>query len=274
MAQKPLPYIGLTGFTRQTDVQQVLEYYNGMNRHGIPHHIMVGILASSKTLDGKTPKKYPERYPTREQLPNMFICHPRVINLVHLHSSDDNRLLKDMTAVHNLGTFVFEDPTQLCGFQLNMTWPAPQILRAYRDEWDLPNKKHIIVLQVGPKAMEEARYDDDRICERIQAYRNLIDYVLLDYSGGEGTKFDWMTPNGLIHRLKKRGDHQVGIGIAGGLGPDDLKAVEQLGTIHPCLCIDAETGLMGRDGTMDATKAKLYALRAHNIFGKNMYSAL
>ncbi len=239
-----------------------------MNRCSVPHHLMVGILASSKTLDGKAPKKYPERYPKKEELANIFLPHPRTLNLVHLHSSEE-RLLDDMCTVHKLGVFVSEDRNQKCGFQINMTWPDPYLFEVYRTQWDSPEKRHIIVLQVGPRAMEEENNSSSRISRRITGYKSLVDYILLDYSGGEGRSFSWNSAYDMIQHIKVRSDHKIMVGVAGGLGPNMLTPIQTLGSMHPTLCIDAETGLMDpHGGGLDPRKVKLYLYQTHHhIFG-------
>jgi hypothetical protein len=129
-----------------------------------------------------------------------------------------------------------------------MIWPDPdEIARAiYR----FPRQKIEIILQIGKNAIEEANNDPLEVARRVENYDNIIHRVLLDKSMGRGLGMD---ANGLIpfawiiqNRLP-----DLGIGAAGGLGPDTISLVEALAKEFPDLSIDAQGKLRPSGNALD-----------------------
>lgn len=174
-------YIGFTGATDSEDLVKILTTSVPRNA---THYVMVGVLASDKTLRGEQ-NKYPGRYPVREKLASVFVGHERAINLIHLHTeSNSTALLRSMETIHELGVFNFGCESQLCGFQLNVRWPEIRVLERYRKAFDTNTRRMVIVLQVGNGAMEEVGGQPREMADRVNDYGDLIDYVLIDPSGG------------------------------------------------------------------------------------------
>jgi hypothetical protein len=229
---------------------------------------MVGVLASQKTLRGE-PNKWPARYPVREKLASVFVGHERAINLIHLHSEPGRQLLHDMEAVHELGVFNFGSVSQLCGFQLNVRWPERRILERYRKSFDSEIRRMVIVLQVGNGAMEDVGWNPGDMAERVKEYGDLVDYVLVDPSGGRGIKFNPGLIVPCLRAIKEKCRQELRTVVAGGLGPETLHLVEPLLQEFPGISIDAEGALLGEDGKQDLKKTCLYLQRSFDMFDRN-----
>lgn len=260
MPKKVGPYIGVTGFMSHAEVSEAL----AMVPEGSAHRLMVGVLISSKTFLG-LPNKWPGRYPQKEAVADIFIDDPRALNLIH-YSTDSHDTLQNQL----IDITKFVGPDRFDGFQLNVRWPGATDIRNYQHLF--PDK--LIVMQIGSGALKDVEnighlggilylvYDHRACCSWI------IDSILIDASGG----------NKLPLNAEKGGEHlrevherfpEMGIGIAGGLGPDTLHLVEPLIPKFPNLSIDAEGQLRTAEGKMDLEKTKLYLQRAFNMFGRN-----
>lgn len=248
------PYIGITGFMTQTEVRTVLEAM----RQGDSRKLMVGVLASQKTAQGQE-DKWPHRYPRVEDIAEIFTNHATALNLIHYNTKEPKTLYDQLMALTEHGG------PHLHGFQLNIAWPDPKALIAYRARY--PEK--IIVLQIGSAAFTSMNNYPYLLAERIaQDYecKGLVDYVLLDPSGGHGKPFDTTTARRYLNALKARGI-KCSFGVAGGLSPTTLTLVEPLLKEFPDLSIDAEGRLRDVNDTLDLQVAIDYVLYALQMFG-------
>jgi hypothetical protein len=220
------PYIGVTGFMSRSEVNAALAAFpkNPVWR------LMIGVLMSSKTLAGQT-NRWPGRFPKREAVADIFINNPRILNLVH-YSTDD-----PWTLSSQLEEIIKIVGPNLDGFQLNIAWPP---ISDIEDFWKTHPDK-FLVLQIGNAAM---RYvgPTEKFATFLKPYLPMIDAILMDPSGGKGEPFDaekvveylreisksWLVPGGL------------GIGVAGGLGPETFHLLDPLLWEFPELSIDAE----------------------------------
>ena len=198
------PYIGITGFMSRGEVELALT--------ALPHDsdllVMVGVLASSKTLRG-IPNKWPRRYPGMGEIGGIFPGGRNTLNLIHFNTKDRDSLFTDMYNVQDrAGPYCH-------GLQLNVPWPEVDILARYRDHAAL--SRNTIVLQCGEKALDEVDRSPAKLVERVQKYEGLIDYVLIDPSGGLGKDFDEMFAHNCLLALSRDGPDSIGMGIAGGL---------------------------------------------------------
>ncbi len=225
-----------------------------------PRKLMVGVLASSKTLVGMTNSR-PNRYPKVERISEIFQAHPLALNLVHYNTDDPETLSKQLIALTKLSG------DNLHGFQLNMAWPTMRELERFQEatEW-----RHRLVLQVGNRAMEECDYSPTRIADIIGWYVGhvrVVDDILIDSSGGCGVPFDPRNALSLIREIRSRG-YQVNFGIAGGLGPDRwLKILKPLLHDFPDLDIDAEGRLRTeKDDDLDIEITNTYIKQASDLF--------
>lgn len=244
------PYIGVTGFMSAQEVNEVLQ---GLPSES-PRKLMVGVLASSKTIQ-RIPNKWPNRYPNPEDIAGIFVGHPAALNLVHFNTKEPERLLAQMVEVTELGG------ENLHGFQLNLKWPDPRTIEDYK-------KKHpekVIVLQCGGGALVEVGENPQSLADAAKMYEGLCEYLLIDPSGGYGMPFD--TAKGLeflkaLHFSVKG----MGFGIAGGLRPETLDLLEPIAKVFPDTSIDAEGRLRDGNDHLDVVKAKRFVALADAVF--------
>lgn len=251
--KKCRPYVGITGFMSSGEVKAVLkEVPIDCNRL-----LMVGVLASSKTLAG-VKNKWSGRYPLVEKIPDIFIKSSRVLNLIH-YSTDDKETLSEQLAL--LATNCGE---RLDGFQLNIAWPSIEELTKFDVKY--PGRK--IVLQIGKKAMDLADNDPKKLSAMVREYSDLIDYVLVDPSGGLGLPFDIQKAQEYLRGLQTI--VLCGLGVAGGLSSTTLDSVDLLINEFPYLCIDAEGRLRTPqpDDSLNLVEAKAYVKKALAMFKK------
>lgn len=244
------PYIGVTGFMRWSEVQQALFW--------IPEDetrlLMVGVLVSDKTLYGLA-NKHPRRFPPIESVPSLFSSDPRALNLVHFNTHDQGLLLEQMLMVRMRAGENFH------GFQLNVAWPEVRVLRIYRSE----HREAVIVLQLGGGAMKEIGYNTSVLTQRLRHYDGLIDYILIDPSGGLGLAFDATRAIKELTAIRNAIPN-LGLGLAGGLGPDTIGNIEEVVREFPNLSIDAEGKIRDEDDNLDLRKAHRYVQGALEIF--------
>lgn len=233
--KQPL-YIGVTGFMTPQEVRAGLRAFDGMRGR----KLMVGVLVSSKTLNGEM-NKWPGRYPKMDRIGEIFQSHPSALNLIHFHTHEPETLCKQLLHV------VEYSGLHLHGFQLNVAWPDAGEL----EKFHLATAgKYRLVLQVGGGAMEKVGNDPSKLADMIGGYANLrlVDDVLIDPSGGKGQLFDLTKARSFLLEIKRR-NYEVNLGIAGGLGPDSMKHIQPLLDEFPDLNIDAEGRL--RDAVND-----------------------
>ena len=103
--------------------------------------------------------------------------------------------------------------------------------------------------------------------KRVKEYLGLVDYILLDPSGGRGESFHPEAMDWFLEDLQKEVGNKIGLGVAGGLSAETLK--QQIGPLvkkYPDLSIDAEGRLRDENDNLDLAKATLYIRKARKIF--------
>ena len=247
-------YVGITGFMSSGEVCQALSVCPTLfNRK-----IMIGVLASYKTMQG-IQNKWPNRYPAIDQIANIFLEDSRTLNLIHYHTQEMGTLLDQLIEMTKIGG------KNLHGLQLNIAWPSPNILINYRKIY--PEKK--IVLQINRLALEQIDHSSENLVRKLAEYEGIIDYILLDTSGGYGRQFDLEKYLYYLLELKDK-DLDIGIGIAGGLNATTLEIVRALISIGKIshLSIDAEGKLRTIDDHLDLEAVEKYLRKASDIFNK------
>jgi len=244
------PYIGITGFTSLNDALSVL----GTIPVNVNRAVMIGVLASLKTMHG-VQNKWPNRYPTMDKIAGIFPNHPLALNLIHYNTKDKDTLGDQLVAMTKFGG------ANMHGFQLNIAWPDLAVLGEYRKAY--PTKQ--IVLQVGEHAFEIADHQPEQLATRVAEYDGVVEYVLLDPSGGYGKPFDQERARDYLLALKAR-NLKIGLGVAGGLSSTTLDLVRPLAKEFPDLSIDAEGRLRTREDQLDLGVASEYLHKALVMF--------
>lgn len=228
------PYIGVSGFMSQAEVRTALASFPDCGRQ-----LMIGVLASSKTLVGQT-NRYPLRYPTIKAWRGIFVNDVRCLNLLH-YSADRSPSQSDLACLHALGG------PALHGMQFNGAWPSPHNARVAR--WAFHWR---IILQV------RGFLSGDAIVRVLRPYRDIATDVLLDSSGGSGHALDIELTRRWVDDIRSA-NLGFGIGIAGGLCAETIPDIAAL--MREGVSIDAEGRL--RDdaddgGNLDIDKVRAY----------------
>lgn len=218
--------------------------------------IMVGVLASQKTIQG-IPNGRPNRYPAALKISDIFPNDPRVINLIHYNTKEHDTLGYQLLAITELGG------DNLHGLQLNIAWPSPDVLKAYKKVQQTKQ----IVLQVGGRAFKMIDDSPKRLAAKVAEYEGIIDYALLDPSGGEGKPLDPQRIREYLYTLQAK-NLNIGLGTAGGLSPTTLGLIEPLVKEFPNLSIDAEGLIRTPEDHLDLNLASEYPRKTLLMFNK------
>ncbi|MFA6973194.1 MAG: hypothetical protein WC238_00445 [Parcubacteria group bacterium] len=246
------PYVGITGFMSRQEVDDVLNAIPA----DFPRLLMVGVLVSSKTMQG-IPNKWPNRYPSADKIAGIFLDHPLALNLAHFNTKDPNELFDQMMEVTELGGKNFH------GFQLNIKWPEPHTLWKYKQKH--PDK--IIVLQCGEGALEDVSCDPIVLASLAGNYEHLCEYLLVDPSGGLGKPLNPHKGLQYLEQLHARVNHMQ-FGIAGGLSPITLEdLMSPIWKVFPYTSIDAEGRLRDGNDNLNVGVAINFIAKAHALFG-------
>ena len=127
-------------------------------------------------------------------------------------------ILDDLVKIQELAGLNFH------GFQLNLVWPEINVLKEYRMRFGF---SYYIVLQIGKKALEVVGGSPQGIVDKLSLYASFINGILFDLSGGLGKPLDIERTKDFLFAIKNSG-FNLGIGVAGGLGPQSLHLVRPL----------------------------------------------
>lgn len=204
---RPVRHFGITGFKNREQVIDAL-----MAKEDKRCRLRVGVLVHGNRLL----KEPAPRFVMAEKLSSIFLNAPDGMNLVHFSTSDREGLVADLCRVTDLAG------PALDGFQLNMRWPDPAQVAAFRSL--CPRKDLHLILQIGSGAMHGVRNDPEQLVERLRPYEGLIDSVLVDPSGGHGVPFSPSFVLGCFRAIRKKFP-QLELSVAGGLSAVLLKTL-------------------------------------------------
>jgi len=235
------PYVGITGVTTRSQSEAISKYVEALG-WPLTTQVMIGVLASYKSLCGHLAN--PKQYPAVEQIGSVLINDRGLLNLVHYNSRADG-LAAQLTEV--LSDAIWAD-----GVQLNIPWPRPEVLRRFRSRTYMT-----VVQQISTRAYRMAGGTTERLVRSLGAYEGLIEYVLIDPSGGTGHSFDAEYAKSVLKALV---DSQLEFkwGIAGGLGTDNIERLRPLLDIYPDISWDAQARLRTADDRLDPGKWESY----------------
>lgn len=248
-------YVGITGFT---DEDQVYQVTNLLLPDMLLQKLMVGVLVSHKTLHGET-NKWPNRYPKMDKIGQIFVKHPQVLNIVHYHTSEQTDLFAQLELVMKYAGDSCD------GIQLNIVWPDPKEIQKFKKIF--PEKK--IVLQLSRTILNQP---PDHVARRLVIdYEGLIDYVLLDASGGQGLDLDANFLLPYVEKIKLM-PQPVDIVVAGGLWSNNLYLLDPLLSVYPDLSIDAEGNLRDFNDNLWMIRVKNYLIESMTLFDRHNIS--
>lgn len=244
-----LPYVGITGITEVGQSEAILRFARDL---GWPRErlIMLGVLASYKGLVWGQPAN-PKQYVDIARLDEVVVDDERAFNLVHYNSRAQglSTQLEDLLGL----------ATAITGVQLNVAWPNASQLRRLRTRMYLK-----VVLQIGAEAWGMIGRDGGRLVEGLRQYAGLVDYVLIDPSGGLGRAFD---PDFAAEVLVTLAGADLGmkLGIAGGLEPGKLEVLKPLLAIYPDLSWDAQGRLRDENDELDLGRCQDYLTESYEL---------
>ncbi len=237
---RPVPYVGVTGIYTGEVVRKLLKQKPSY----IESLLKIGVLVSSNSS-----VRFPLRYPKEEAIKNIFQESKDVLNIIHLHMNNQSGLL-----------YRLEELTQIAGenlhgFQLNMVWPNPRVIKSYLVKH--PEKK--IILQVNSKLLNLVNFDPVLLAEKLKnRYEEIINYVLFDQSMGNGKQLDSKVTISYLKEIAKELPC-VGLVVAGGLYANNLHLIYEISNLFPDISIDAEGKLRDPEyDHLDVFKAEMY----------------
>ena len=246
------PYIGVTGFMTGQEVRAALRC---MSPHS-HRNLMVGVLINRSSLTELT-GRLTRRYPKLEYVSHIFQVDERAFNIIHYSSLSDTDLADQL-----LDLIGFVNSNLVHGFQLNMAWPKISEIEKFQEA---TSKNYCITLSVNQTAITECKNDPVLIAQRVAAYGNMVDYVLIDQSEGTGSRMDVKSVIPILNEITQVNPDFL-LAVAGGLGPDRLDQLLPVIRLLPDISIDAESVL--RESTsedLDVSVMCEYLRQAQNI---------
>lgn len=254
------PYIGITDFTKFEQVKEMLKIFNTHRLPNSKRRLHVGVMMSHKTLNG-IETKWSKVFPRAETIADIFYSG-ETMNCLHYadYSRDDQFLWRDLSSAINWFGIGGN------AIQLDMVWPNPDQIR---DGIRFSRKPPEVILQVGDASLEAIKDDPQRLVQKLREYGNNISRVLLDRSMGHGLEMNASRLLVFIRAIKKDLPW-LGIGVAGGLGPDTLHLLEPIVKEFPDISIDAQGRLRPSHSTYDPVDWKMageYLVKAIRMLG-------
>ncbi len=249
--KKKRPYIGITGFTNEMEIDHAMDYYYKYQRE-TGHQLMIGVLLSKSVVDlGIHPK--PERrarYPPLDAIPGLLEHATGDVNVMRtVHYNTRGAVLDEIgTIMNKMGWKGLVD-----AFQLNVPFPpfVPEEARSLKKAY--PGLKIIIQL----KGSDISRFSLSHVCKAIALIE--ADHVLIDSSGGKGKNVDMKQSSSVFNKVTR--STKAIAGFAGGFGDHNVQArVEEykriLGT--RIFSVDAETHVRDAKDRMDDDRVHGY----------------
>ncbi len=246
------PYIGITDFMNPEQVQAMLNLFISHRQVASTRKLHVGVMMSYKTLHD-LPTKWLAAFPKNEAVSEIFIDHPLLLNVLHYADYDALDVFNSLLRATVYGG------KNLHALQLDMVWPDPMIVRAFREK----HQNIQIIVQVNTRALELVANDPKGMVKRLAEYGDSIDYVLLDKSMGKGLGMD---AHGLIPFVRAVRDAfpHLGIAAAGGLGPKTFQLVTPLVQAFPDISVDAQGKLRPSGNALEPIDWKMAGLYLTN----------
>ncbi len=252
------PYIGITDFTDFAQVQKMLEIFRSYNLAVSNRMLHIGVMMSHKTLHG-IPSKWQDAFPPKERIASIF-GSDEAYNCLHYANYEQT-----VGFWEDLVEAIFYGGIGIHAIQLDMIWPDPgEVANGVH-----ASRKQIeVILQIGQYAFEEVNNHPERVVERLGDYGGVIHRILLDKSMGRGIGMDAREFLTLAEAIRNRFP-ALGIGVAGGLGPDTLHLVAPIVEKFPDISIDAQARLRPSWSALDPINwdlAESYLVKALQLF--------
>lgn len=265
----PSPYIGITGFKTKEEIIRTAnafkENYEKCRAYKSVYKPMFGFLCSNKRLEDKLSEG--TQSPAFVQLKELIDYAveadslKKCIPMIHYHTENAKTLADEIKEV-------FDGIYDKCkAVQLNMTWPAIEQVEKIKKEF--PEIQ--IVFQLNKYALNDL--EAENVVKRTKEYEKLVDYILIDPSGGLGVEFDLEKSCELMTAIENELENKT-IGIAGGLDGENVKdkITNIAKKIHSYFCIDAQGKLRTEDKKeINAEKTNKYVAEALSAFSQRLH---
>jgi hypothetical protein len=251
-----IPYIGITDFMTFEQVQRMLAVFKAHLAQGQNRRLHVGVMMSYKTLHG-IETKWSKAFPANEDIADIF-SSDETMNCLHYADYDAIDVERSLVEAIRYGGIGIN------ALQLDMVWPEPaHVANAVHAS----RKQLEVVLQVGKNAIEQANNSPDEVVERLRDYEGIAQHVLLDKSMGRGLGMD---AEGLMPYIGaiKAAFPDLGIVVAGGLGPNSMHLVVPIVRDFIGVSIDAQGKLRPSGSALDPIDwdmAELYLANALHL---------
>lgn len=245
------PYIGVTGISEIYEAEVIAQTFPQALPESSSHQGMTGYLVSLHTLNGD--KEKVTKYPYINNLPDLLrVTRTASLNTIHYRTPERATLAEQVAKLFDK-SYIYADG--LCQtLQLNIAWPDPDQIEKIKKI--MPAMRFILALT--PKiVLRESRFE---IEDKLTDYRDIVDYVLIDPSGGIGEAFESNAVLPLYTSAKDIMRNQI-VALGGGFNEKNVKI--RLAEISELLrtkqfAIDAEGGL--RDKTTSNPHAGILSL--------------
>jgi phosphoribosylanthranilate isomerase len=256
-------YVGITGPVSKEEVLDICKLFEDFGFYeNSSVRPMIGILASYKTLNNI--KIENRRYPELKIIPELIKeMKSGTFRTIHYNTREFESLSKQ---VSELISFPYHK-NSLDGIQLNMTYPPIDQIEKIKREFP----KLEIIFQANSGVLNSGSKKE--VAKRINNYSTLINYVLIDASGGKGEGLDIAYSADLANEIKDS-NPSINIGFAGGFKGSNIKE-NYNDLINKCggfaFSIDAEGGLRDKlsekygDDLLNINKVREYIQSASSI---------
>lgn len=234
-----IPYVGITDFMTFEQVQRMLAVFKANLATGQNRRLHVGVMMSYKTLHG-IETKWTKAFPPKETITDIF-GSDETMNCLHYADYDAIDVFQSLSQAISFGGIGIN------ALQLDMVWPDPghvaSAVHASRKQLE-------VILQVGKNAIEQANDDPQEVVERLRDYEGVAQHVLLDKSMGRGLGMDAEGLMPFIGAIKSAFP-DLGIAVAGGLGPTSMHLVVPIVRDFLGISIDAQGKLRPSGSALD-----------------------
>ncbi len=234
-----VPYIGITDFTDYSQVEAMLAVFNAHRPPGSKRKLHVGVMMSYKTLND-LPTRWSMAFPPKEGIASVF-SSTETYNCLHYADYGENNYLAD-----HLLRAVSYGGEHLHALQLDMTWPNYLEVANFLERFDRPLE---IILQVSESSLTEIDENPLYLVSKLGDYHGAT-RILLDRSIGRGQPMDVNRMRPYIAAVAELLP-EIGISVAGGLGPHSTHLLEPLLRDFPDLSWDAQGRLRPSGNSLD-----------------------
>lgn len=170
------PYIGVTGIKRPLDTSAVVNIFKDSEISTIGYWGMIGYLFSQHKL-----KSDAELTKLAESISGSSTDVTR--SFLHYFSPDEDNVKREVEqtirGLQKINGRIFD------GLQVNVPWIDPRIVEDLRLRYGL-----LLTLQVGPRIIHGSSKSKE-IRRRLFDYNGIVDYILVDASGGRGESINF-----------------------------------------------------------------------------------